>query len=187
MNKQESARIVAVLAASFPSTTARLTEGQMLSMVDVFAEMLSDLPYAQVNAAVALLVQTGKFMPSVAEIRAAALELSSGKRKTGAEAWTAVVRAMRDEGAWRVPGEDFTFSDPLTRRCVQDMGWTYLCTSENTVADRARFIELYEAVAADKHQRRLSPVYDQARGQLERGGPVGIASLIGDVLKRGDS
>ena len=41
--------------------------------------------------------------------------------------------------------------NPVLWKTLQAMGWRYLCSSTNGVADRARFIELYNEYA----KRRL--------------------------------
>jgi hypothetical protein len=182
MNRQESARIVAVVLAACPTQSSRLDRDRATSMVDAYATLLSDLPYEHVNAAVAMLLQTRTWMPSVADIRSAVLELQRGPKRTGSEAWASVVRAMREQGAHRHPGEDFVFHDPLTARCVQAMGWRDLCLSENTVADRARFIELYDSMAAPALRAEQSPVLATANQRRLAAGER-IGDTIANVLR----
>ena len=44
------------------------------------------------------------------------------------------------------------FTDPVTAQCVASLRWRELCDSENQAADRARFVELYDKLAAQKSE-----------------------------------
>ncbi len=141
MKASEAAELVAVLMAAFPSArpTARTSE--------VYERMLMDLDGKTANAAVERLLATSRFMPTVAEIRDACIDLSHGDRRAGGEAWGECLKAIGRFGVYRSPGKDFSFQDPLVARCVAALGWEPLCNSENQAADRARFIELYDQLA----------------------------------------
>ena len=39
------------------------------------------------------------------------------------------------------------FDNPITTQVVEQLGWRYLCLSENPVADRAHFVQAYQALA----------------------------------------
>lgn len=156
MTSEQAQQLVAVLAAAFPGTLARLDADQQRVMHGTYRRMLVDLDYAATNAAIERLLATAKFLPTVAEIREATLAVVEGPRSNGGEAWGAVLRAIRKWGVYRVPGVDFTFADPVTARAVSDLNWTELCNSENAVADRARFIELYDQLAREHRTKKLS-------------------------------
>lgn len=150
MTDSETARIVAVLMASFPHNRATPATSS------AYENMLRDLEYGAVNAAISKLLATCKFMPTIAEIREAALSLAQGEIKPGGEAWGSVLKAIRASGVHRTPGADFTFADPVTAKCVALLNWAELCNSENTAADRARFIELYDRLAKTHRIEQLS-------------------------------
>ena len=158
MNRQEAARIVAVIMHACPSQAARIDAQRANGMVDAYEALLSDLTYEQCNAAVRILLQSKNWMPSVAEIRAAVVELDRGPVRPGGEAWGHVKAAIGRYGSYRTPGSDFVFADQTTARCVAALGWQTLCLSENEAADRARFIELYDRLAAQSHREALSPL-----------------------------
>lgn len=141
MTRLEAAKLVGVLLAAFPSpqNTTKTSE--------IYERMLSDLDYAVANAAVERLLATRERMPSIAEIRKACLDLSIGETRAGGEAWGDVVKAIGRYGVYRQPGKEFHFQDPVAARCVAALGWGNLCNSESQIADRARFIELYDKLA----------------------------------------
>jgi len=163
MNRQEAAKLVAVVIASCPAQSSKLDTQRQLAMVDAFASLLDDMTYEQASAAVRVLLQTRSWMPSVADIRATALELARGPVAPGGDAWGQVLKAISRYGIYRQPGVDFSFPDAVTAKCVQALGWTQLCNSENQVADRARFVELYDKLAAQSHRESLSPVLTAAK------------------------
>ena len=84
----------------------------------------------------------------MAEIREACITAVEGDRRTGLEAWGDVLRAIGRQGAYRVPGVDFLWRDPIVARCVSALSWPELCGSEMVASERARFIEAYDRMAA---------------------------------------
>jgi hypothetical protein len=118
--------------------------------------MLADLDYAVANAAAERLIATSKWIPTIAEIREACLAITAGPKVPGGEAWGAVMRAIGRFGAYRTPGVEFNLEDPIAQRCVLSLGWRELCLSENAIADRARFIELYDQLATTTRVAALS-------------------------------
>ncbi len=150
MTKLEVAKLVGVLIASFPNS--KVSPETSL----VYERMLADLDYPAANAAVERLLATARFMPTIAEIRESALTLERGEVRAGGEAWGEVLKAIGRYGYVRQPGVDFEFSDATTVECVRALNWRELCESENPQADRARFIELYDKLAATQRRKDLS-------------------------------
>ena len=150
MSSSQVAKLVAVLLGAYPS--ARDNAGTSMA----YERMLADLDFVAASAAVEKLIASSRFMPSIAEIRETTLALTDGEVHPGGEAWGSVLRAIGSAGAYRVPGVDFEFSDPVTARCVQALGWTELCSSECQAADRARFIELYDTLSVQERRKALS-------------------------------
>lgn len=141
LTRLEVAQLVAVLADAYPRAPVSV------ETVKVYESLLADLEFEVTQQAVARLIATSKWFPTIAEIRAAVVEIRCGPRRSGVEAWGDVVKAIRFLGAYRLP----TFDDPLVAECVRTAGWVNLCRSDNDAADRARFIELYEALREREH------------------------------------
>jgi hypothetical protein len=167
MTRQEAAKLVAVILAACPAQGSKLNEQRQLAMVDAFESLLGDIPYAAASAAVAVLLQTKPYMPAIAEIRSTVLELSGNSIAPGGEQWGAVLEAVRRYGSYRTPGVDFHFNDDTTGRCVKALGWQEICLSENQTADRARFIELYDKLAAHSHREKQAPLLGAAKQARE--------------------
>ncbi len=170
MKPIEAAKLVAMLSAAYRD--APISE----ATAEVYEAMLADLPFAATQAAVARLVATSKWFPTVAEIREAVVAVERGAVRSGVEAWGDVVQAIRKVGAYRPPP---AFADPIVTECVELTGWRGLCLGENEAADRAKFVQLYDALAArdrtDAQAGRALPA--PTRGLLEapRGGPPSLA------------
>jgi hypothetical protein len=127
-----------ILQAAFPQ---REMGAQTLQ---VYQHGLADIPPQLLHAAVARYIGTRKFPPAISEIRgaAAAILLENAGVKTAPEAWESVTREISRVGHWGQPD-----LDPLTARAVRQLGgWKALCTGDNVVADRARFVQFYNSL-----------------------------------------
>lgn len=138
MTEADVAELFALIAGAFPNSRVTAATGT------IYRRMLVDLDREKAHAAVCRLLATAKFMPTIAEIRGAAVDLELGARRAGAEAWGDVGMAVRRFGRYQDP----EFTDPLVAECVRSFGWHSLCDSTNDVADRARFVELYDQLSA---------------------------------------
>lgn len=149
MKTSEIEKVLTLILASWSTQRQRMNDDDIRAFTASYAAGLADLDHDLVKGAVGRLVRTSKFLPTVAEIREAAGVLAHGTRTTGAQAWGAVVRALKSCGSHRTPGVDFHFQDPITRELVSSFGWSELCASGTIghAADRARFIEAYDQIA----------------------------------------
>ena len=150
MTKGEVAKLLAVLAASYPKFEVDDLK------VQVWHEMLGDLDYAVASMAVKKIIMQNTFPPAIAEVRKAAIEISSPRGLTAAEAWGEVVKAVRNYGYYR--GEEALASlSPTTAQVVRYMGWREICLSEEPEIIRAHFLRMYDQVAAREQEKHLLP------------------------------
>lgn len=164
-----------IILAGWTSQRQRIAAGDIGEMAKIYAAGLMDLDFEAAKSAVIRIVHTAKFLPTVAEIREAAGIREYGPRRSGGEAWGSVIRAIRERGRHKTPGVDFAFNDPITARIVKAFGWFDLCASDNAVADRARFIDAYEAVERTE-RTEAQAAFGGRNPQLERGAsPLEIA------------
>lgn len=157
MTDVDAAKIVAMLVTAFPSQMAKLSNEQQADTRTLYRRMLLDLDAKAAEAAVVRLISTSRFWPSVAEIRDAAQTTTVGHKRTGAEGWGDVKRTIGREGVYRRPRIDFSFADQVVDAVVHSLGWVELCNSENEIADRARFIQAYDAMASTARQDAAVP------------------------------
>jgi hypothetical protein len=125
------------------------------SAVEVYVRLLADIPAMLLEQAALDHISRSAFFPAIAEMRAAAFNIleSADPLPGGYEAWAEVQAEIGRVGHAGVPD----FSNPITARVVEQLGWRYLCLSENPVADRAHFVQAYQELAARKREamRRL--------------------------------
>lgn len=183
MNEIDTEKIIAVLMAS--DLHGKLTEDVKPS----YRAVLDPMGYGIASASVAALLVTSKWLPSPAEIRTMATDLECGEVRAGGEAWGSVLKAIRGAGVYRRPGVDFKFADPVVLEAVLLFGWEELCSSENTVADRARFIELYDRIAEKSRRRETIEAlpavkrYRELQATAARALPRGETRAIADVMR----
>lgn len=154
-----------MLKANYHYALRDMTAEQVSDLQVLWCELLRDMDSGLLRAAALQHVATSKWFPTVAELREAAADIASpNHRMTAMEAWGEVARQIRSIGSYGRP----TFTNPLIRRLVDDMGWLNLCVSEMPGADRARFIEGYKAlVLRDKRETMELPQVSEARRRFQ--------------------
>lgn len=138
MTPSQAAKLVAVLLQAYPQAQFGPSSSAL------YERELADLDAGTALDAVRRIVRTNKWLPTVAEIRAAAVDVTAGARRLGVEAWGDVVEAIRRIGSYQAAPE---FTDQATSECVRLLGWLNLCRGTNEAADRARFVELYDGLS----------------------------------------
>lgn len=133
---------------------------------DTYAKILADInPETLQQAIDHLCAEPREFMPVPGIIRQVAFEFQA--RAEGVpesyEAWEEVQKAISAVGSWGKP----EFSHPLIEKTVNTIGWMNLCMSENSVADRARFIQAFEQYRdRNEKDRRMLPQVSQHIAKL---------------------
>lgn len=166
MNASNAKRLVLALrkmAAAWPRTEFSETT------IVVYAEALADLPVERVEAAIATLVRTSEWLPTVAKIRAEA----AVSHRTFAEAeWLLVQAEVRRVGI-DVGGREFiaggkryrtvgaTFVSPITAEAVATIGWRAICEADPaSTAMRETFVRTWSKIAEarrDENDRAIGP------------------------------
>lgn len=137
---------------------------------------LQDIPMPVAEAALRKWVSTNKWSPSIAELRETAASVQNGDIPDWGESWEKVCKAIRQYGYYE-QRKAMESLDPLTRQCVERLGFVNLCMSENPTADRANFRQCYEIIAKREQTRQqiALPLLEtinqiQASGFLALGG-----------------
>ncbi len=185
MNDGEAAKLVSLALAAYPSQAGWV---DVPSTIEAWASLLSDVDFAAAEAAVRVLAQTERKMPSIADIRATCLELAHGPKRPGVDAWGDVIalRTFTDVTT-------MTSVDPITLHACKQFGWIeyrtltrngvdieqwHVVSGENEAADRKRFIDEYDALKAQVHRESVAPILAEARATRARqlpGNPFQLA------------
>jgi hypothetical protein len=128
--------------------------------LEIWAQRIIEIQ-ADVLAAAALVFKDRLvFFPSLAEILEVCREISGeGKIPTAGEAYEEVTTAMRRVGYYQPCPE---FSHPAVGQALRAVGgWKYLCSSENSVSDRARFFEVYGRFREQAFKEETMPEFSR--------------------------
>ena len=96
MTKSEVVKVFMAIAKLFPRDNAFKNADK--DMVEMWHEMLEDIPFDNAIAAIKATVSTSPFPPSIAEIRDYATRLNGPRRMTAEEAWGHACDVMRNYG-----------------------------------------------------------------------------------------
>lgn len=136
--------------------------------IEVYYQILKDLSLDLVKAAILqLITEDSPWCPSAGQVRSCAFNLIEQQLGVPSawDAWAEVCKRFGTHGHSSLP----EFSHPLIKRAVDGVGgWRLLCMSTNAIADRARFVQAYEALA--KRERAQVRMLPQVREVLELAG-----------------
>lgn len=152
MNKKEFATLVAAIRTYYPRETI-LPNQQAL---ELWYMELNDLSYDIAMLALREHVHVSKWSPSISEIREQAAKIKNGEIADWGEGWKKALDAIRFYGSYR-QNEALESLDDITLETVIRLGYRDLCMSENTIADRARFKDIYEKIAERKKRESHIP------------------------------
>ena len=149
MTRDETKSILAAMATVYSlNLMPQITE----LTVNTWFQLLADLPYKPVQAAVVAWIATEKYPPTIADIREKALVREDGI--TAAVAWGMVIRAVRKYGAdWWLAKADLP--DAVWAVCEQ-RGWDYYCNMDERESNVcfAQFRGAFET-EVQRERRRL--------------------------------
>lgn len=151
----------AVIRVLTPYFLAYSSSKADLVTLRIYGRALAGMNLELLEAAMAKLLRTQKFWPSVAEICDAAREISdfvavqSGqgeRRLTSAEAWQEVMDNVKDRHLYK----PWVFSCPEVERTARQFGIAELCSLEirdvNTA--RAQFMRMYDSAVQQAKKER---------------------------------
>ena len=167
MDKKEFSLFTMALRTYYPRENI-LPNNQAM---ELWFRQLQDIPYKVAEASLNKWVATNKWSPSIADIREMASTVTEGEIPDWGDGWEQVLKAIRNLGSYRILDAMESF-DPITRQCVERLGFKNICMSENINADRANFRIIYEQLAERKKRDAQIPfevrkmISDIQNGQL---------------------
>ena len=157
MDKKEFSMLVMAIRTYYPKEQILPNQQAM----ELWYRELQDIPYAVAEAGLRQWVSTNKWSPSIAEIREITTNIQQGSVADWGEGWEQVLTAIRKYGTYRIPEAMESF-DPITKKCVERLGFRNICLSENINQDRANFRMIYEQLAErEKKEMQLSEPLQQ--------------------------
>lgn len=136
MLPSESSRVVALLAAAFPSANLHA------DTIAVYADSLRDLDAQEAIDAVRRLIATERYFPSIAIIRSNAIE-ARFKIPTVDSAVIELRRNLASAGQYIGLTK---WSHHLLLEAAEAVGWFRLANGDNPSADFAQFAKTYESL-----------------------------------------
>jgi hypothetical protein len=148
----EILRVLKILGDVYPSY--QLSS----SAIEVYVRLLADIPGPVLEQSALDHISRSTFFPSIAELRSAAFSIIEAAEPSPSEyeAWSEVQSEIQRVGHSSNPH----LTNPVTAQVVEQLGWRTLCLSENPVADRAHFVQAYQALTERQRHaaRRLLEV-----------------------------
>lgn len=154
MNAQEFGNFAAALRTYYSRENILPNKQAM----ELWFRQLQDIPYDVAEAILSKWVATNKWSPSIADIRDGMAEIQNGgASEDWGEGWNKAMAAIRKYGSYN-EAEALDSLPPLTRETVRRLGYKSLCWSENQVADRANFRQVYEILEKRQVEDRKIPL-----------------------------
>ena len=115
------------------------------SAIKMYVRLLDDIPGSVLEQSALDHISRSTFFPSIAELRSAAFYIIDAidPVPNEYEAWSEVQSEILQVGHISLPH----FDNPITTKVVEQLGWRYLCLSENPMADRSHFVKAYQTLA----------------------------------------
>ena len=112
--------------------------------VELWYGFFKEVPLGEFKKAVARVISTEEFMPSIARMRKEVAVVHTPQLQGDANgAWETVLKAIKDYGYYNA-ADGMNSLDPVTQRVVRLMGgFQRVCTSEDGDWLRKNFIQLY--------------------------------------------
>lgn len=173
MDKREFATFAMALQTYYPREQLLPNQQAM----ELWYRELKDIPFSVAEAGMRKWVSTNKWSPSIAEIREMAVGVTSGDAPDWGDGWEKVLTAIRRYGYYNKK-EALDSLDPLTRKCVERLGFRELCISENIMADRANFRQIFETLSKrEQVQQQLALPLRETIAQIQMKNADGFKCL----------
>lgn len=158
MDRKEFSQIAKAIKTYYPSSPGLFPN---MAAVELWYTHLQDIPYQVCTLAVNQWVAVNKWPPTIADLREAAMDVSTQELPEWSEAWETVIKNIQKYGFYRA-NEGKEALTGITRQTVERIGYIHLCNSENITADRANFRDIYNSLLAREKKQAILPAGLQA-------------------------
>lgn len=168
MSKDEFAKIAMAIRTYYP----REKFLPNVQAMELWYNELKDLDYETMNVGVRKWVSTHEFSPSIAKLREMCATVERGEIPGSEEGWEEVRRSFSSFGQYNEKKALESFS-PITRRVVEIIGYKELCWSENQIADRRHFMDIYDQIAHRMEEdRQIAPSVQARIAEIRKEHPM---------------
>ncbi len=175
MDKKEFAAFAMALRTYYPKEQILPNQQAM----ELWYREIRDIPFPVAEMALRKWVATNKWSPSIADIREITAGIVNGETLTWGEAWEKALKAVRRFGSYN-KRDALESLDPLTRKCVESIGYMELCMSENIMVERAHFQRVFEVFAKrEQTSKQIAAPLLEAISQVQIKGVDGQPLQIG--------
>lgn len=175
MDKKEFSMFAMALKTYYPRETLLPNQQAM----ELWFRELCDIPFNVAEMALRKWVATNKWSPSIADIREMTSGIVNGDPLTWGESWEKALNAVRRFGSYN-KGAALDSLDPITRKCVESIGYMELCMSENIMVERAHFQKVFEVYAKrEKTNKQIAAPLLEAISQVQIKGIDGQRLQLG--------
>jgi hypothetical protein len=175
MTKQEFATLAMALKTYYPRE-ALLPNQQAM---ELWFRELCDIPFEVAEMALRKWVSTNKWSPSIAELREMTSGIVNGDPMSWGESWEKALDAVRKYGSYN-KGAALNSLDPLTRKCVESIGYLELCMSENIMVERSHYQKIFEVYSKrEQTEQRIAAPLLNAISNLQLNGMDGQRLQLG--------
>jgi len=157
LTTKETSILLGILRVAYPRFYADISPADVKVSVDTWTLMLSDTNLDVAKVALQRLIATSKFPPSIAEMRESIAAVQYPSMPDAGDAWGEVNEAIKNYGFYRQSEALASMREPV-RLAVERMGWRELCMSENSMADRAHFLRIYESMEKRSREEQQLPI-----------------------------
>lgn len=169
----ELGNILGMLFTSYPAFAKKMSGQERKDMFRVYHLILGDLDADLLLKAALGLVGTNTFYPAAGELRRAYFDLvdAANNIPDAYQAWAEVLALFRRGYSRMHPPTNESVTHPRVLAALEGIGgWRALCVSDNSVADRARYIQAYETYTKREQAtaRMLPGVMETARALVAR-------------------
>ena len=178
MEKKQFAAFAMALRTYYPKENILPNQQAM----ELWYREIQDIPYEVAEAALRKWVATNKWSPSIADIREMTSGIVNGDPLTWGESWEKALKAVRRFGSYN-KGAALDSLDPLTRKCVESIGYMELCMSENIMVERAHFQKIFEVFAKrEQNNKQIAAPLLEAISHMRLNGIDGQPLQIGNGI-----
>lgn len=173
MNKKEFSTFAMALKTYYPREPLLPNQQAM----ELWFRELQDIPAQVAEMALRKWVATNKWSPSIADIREMTANIVNGDPMSWGESWEKALNAVRKYGSYN-KGAALDSLDPVTRKCVESIGYMEMCMSENIMVERAHFQKIFEIFSKREQAKlRISAPLLEAISHLQ------LKGMDGETLK----